>query len=309
MSAEEQSSAVVLQGLVKSYGPVRAVTGVDLQIRHGETVALLGPNGAGKTTTIDMMLGLTKPDTGSVSLFGQLPRAAVARGAVGGMLQNGTLLRDLTVRELVAMVGGLYPDPLSVDDVLRITDTVDIADRRTQKLSGGQAQRVRFAMALVSNPELLILDEPTASLDVGSRREFWGVMRRSAALGKTVVFATHYLEEADLYADRVVVMTRGRIVADGPATEIKARVGRKNIRATLADVGIDSLRELPGVVGAERRGESILLRCVDSDQALRLLLSRYPAASDIEVTGVGLEEAFIEITEGPDSSLTSGEDH
>ncbi len=295
MSAEEQSSAVVLQGLVKSYGPVRAVTGVDLQIRHGETVALLGPNGAGKTTTIDMMLGLTKPDTGSVSLFGQLPRAAVARGAVGGMLQNGTLLRDLTVRELVAMVGGLYPDPLSVDDVLRITDTVDIADRRTQKLSGGQAQRVRFAMALVSNPELLILDEPTASLDVGSRREFWGVMRRSAALGKTVVFATHYLEEADLYADRVVVMTRGRIVADGPATEIKARVGRKNIRATLADVGIDSLRELP--------------RCVDSDQALRLLLSRYPAASDIEVTGVGLEEAFIEITEGPDSSLTSGEDH
>jgi len=299
----------VLQGLVKSYGPVRAVTGVDLQIRHGETVALLGPNGAGKTTTIDMMLGLTKPDTGSVSLFGQLPRAAVARGAVGGMLQNGTLLRDLTVRELVAMVGGLYPDPLSVDDVLRITDTVDIADRRTQKLSGGQAQRVRFAMALVSNPELLILDEPTASLDVGSRREFWGVMRRSAALGKTVVFATHYLEEADLYADRVVVMTRGRIVADGPATEIKARVGRKNIRATLADVGIDSLRELPGVVGAERRGESILLRCVDSDQALRLLLSRYPAASDIEVTGVGLEEAFIEITEGPDSSLTSGEDH
>ncbi len=299
----------MLQGLVKSYGPVRAVTGVDLQIRHGETVALLGPNGAGKTTTIDMMLGLTKPDTGSVSLFGQLPRAAVARGAVGGMLQNGTLLRDLTVRELVAMVGGLYPDPLSVDDVLRITDTVDIADRRTQKLSGGQAQRVRFAMALVSNPELLILDEPTASLDVGSRREFWGVMRRSAALGKTVVFATHYLEEADLYADRVVVMTRGRIVADGPATEIKARVGRKNIRATLADVGIDSLRELPGVVGAERRGESILLRCVDSDQALRLLLSRYPAASDIEVTGVGLEEAFIEITEGPDSSLTSGEDH
>jgi ABC-2 type transport system ATP-binding protein len=290
------SSAVVLTGLVKSFGPVQAVRGVDLSIAHGETVALLGPNGAGKSTTIDMMLGLARPDAGNVSLFGRSPNAAVAAGAVGGMLQTGTLLRDLSVRELVTMVGSLYPNPLPVDEVLSTTDTTEIAGRRTHKLSGGQTQRVRFAMALVSNPDLLVLDEPTASLDVSARRDFWAVMRKSAASGKTVVFATHYLEEADAYADRVVVMTLGRIVADGSATEIKARVGRRSIRATLPDTHTEELRRLPGVVGVERRGDSVTLLCHESDAALRGLLTGYPAARDIEVTGAGLEDAFLELT-------------
>lgn len=290
------STAIVLRDLFKAYGPVEAVRGVSLSIGHGETVAILGPNGAGKSTTIDLMLGLARPDQGTVSLFGRPPTAAVAAGAVGGMLQTGSLLRDLSVRELIMMVGSLYPNPLPVDEVLSTTDTTDIAGRRTHKLSGGQTQRVRFAMALVSNPDLLVLDEPTAALDVSARRDFWAVMRKSAASGKTVVFATHYLEEADAYADRVVLMTGGQIVADGPPTEIKARIGRRSIRATLAVADASELEKLTGVINVERRGESITLRCDESDAALRELLTRYPAARDIEVTGAGLEEAFIELT-------------
>jgi ABC-2 type transport system ATP-binding protein len=204
------------------------------------------------------------------------------------------------------MVSSLYPNPLSIEEVLATTDTGEIANRRTQKLSGGQTQRVRFAMALVSNPDLLVLDEPTAALDVSARRDFWTVMRKSAAGGKTVVFATHYLEEADAYADRIVVMTQGRIVADGPATEIKARVGRRIIRATVGDieVDIDELGHLPGVLNAERRGESVVIRCQESDDALRALLVRYPHARDIEVVGAGLEEAFIELTSDHDDRQT-----
>jgi ABC-2 type transport system ATP-binding protein len=272
------------------------VRGIDLSITPGETVALLGPNGAGKSTTIDMMLGLARPDAGAVKLFGLSPTDAVAAGRVGGMLQTGSLIEYLSVRELLDMVASLYPHPLDVDEVLHTTGTKEFADQRTTKLSGGQTQRVRFAMALVSNPELLVLDEPTAALDVASRREFWAVMRKSAASGKTVVFATHYLEEADAYADRVVLMTQGQIVADGSPNEIKARIGLRSIRATLDDVDIEELRKLPGVVGADRRGESIVLRCDDSDAALRELVTRYPAARDMEVTGAGLEEAFIELT-------------
>ncbi|MGH9046674.1 MAG: ABC transporter ATP-binding protein, partial [Acidimicrobiales bacterium] len=247
-----------------------------------------------------MMLGLTRPDAGKVSLFGRTPADSVAGGAVGGMLQTGSLLRDLSVRELITMVGSLYPNPLPVEEVLSTTDTTEVADRRTQKLSGGQTQRVRFAMALVSNPDMLVLDEPTTALDVSARRDFWSAMRKSAASGKTVVFATHYLEEADAYADRVVLMTRGQIVADGPATEIKARVGRRNIRATLEGVDDEELRHLPGVLSMERRGEAILLRCDESDQTLRQLIARYPEARDIDVTGAGLEEAFIELTSDPE---------
>jgi ABC-2 type transport system ATP-binding protein len=185
---------VVLSGLSKSYGAVRAVRSANLLIAPGETVALLGPNGAGKTTTIDMMLGLTRPDAGSVRVFGMPPAQAITAGMVGGMLQTGSLLPYLRVRELVAMVASLYPRPLPVGEVLELAGICELARRRTTKLSGGQAQRVRFAIALVANPDLLLLDEPTAALDVAGRREFWKVMRAIAARGKTVVFATHYLE-------------------------------------------------------------------------------------------------------------------
>jgi ABC-2 type transport system ATP-binding protein len=292
--------SIELRGVAKSFGPVRAVRGIDVSVSAGETVALLGPNGAGKSTTIDMLLGLLAPDSGSVSVFGMTPSEAVDRGGVGAMLQTGSLIRDLSVRELVAMMAALYPRPLDVDEVLELCGIDGIADQRTQKLSGGQTQRVRFAVALVGNADLLVLDEPTVALDVEGRRAFWTSMRGFAESGKTVVFATHYLDEADTYADRVVLMARGRVVADGAPTEIKARVGTRTIRATLPGAGLDGLGSLPGVSHAERRGDSILLNCLDSDAAIRALLDRYPEARDLEISSGGLEQAFLELTGGDD---------
>ncbi|MEA2126185.1 MAG: type transport system ATP-binding protein [Solirubrobacteraceae bacterium] len=287
---------VVLQGLVKSYGSVRAVRGVDLTIEPGETVALLGPNGAGKSTTIDMLLGLLRPDAGTVSLYDRTPAEAISAGRVGAMLQTGSLLRDLSVRELVRMMASLYPDPMAVDEVLALTGASAFAEQRTQKLSGGQTQRARAAVALVSNPDLLVLDEPTAALDVGGRRDFWEVIRGFAAQGKTILFATHYLEEADAFADRIVLMAQGEIVADGPTGEIKAMVGSRTIRATLPGVDLDALRALPGVSAADRHGQTVILVCTDSDAAIRALLAAHPGARDIEIASAGLEQAFLELT-------------
>jgi ABC-2 type transport system ATP-binding protein len=197
------------------------------------------------------------------------------------------------------MMASLYPSPLPVDEVLDLTGLADIAHRRTQKLSGGETQRVRFAVALVSNPDLLVLDEPTVAMDVEGRRAFWTTMREFASRGKTVVFATHYLEEADAYADRVVLMAHGSVVADGPPTEIKAMVGTRRIRATLPDVPLEELERLPGVTYAERHGEGVVLACTDSDEAIRALLADYAEARDIEISGAALEDAFIELTTAP----------
>ena len=297
-------TGVELRGLVKTYRSgareIRAVRGIDVSVTAGETVALLGPNGAGKSTTIDMLLGLAAPDRGTVSVFGGEASAAVDAGRVGAMLQTGSLLRDLTVRELVAMIASLYPKPLELDPLLHLTGIAEIAGQRTQKLSGGQAQRVRFAIALVGDPELLVLDEPTVGMDVESRRAFWATMRELATRGRTVLFATHYLDEADAFADRVVLLARGSVVADGPPTEIKAMVGSRTIRATLPSVSVADLEALPGVTHAERHGESVQLVCSDSDQAIRALLHGFPAAVDIEIAGAGLEEAFLELTAGED---------
>jgi ABC-2 type transport system ATP-binding protein len=299
-SAAPGAAEIRLSELVKSFhgpsGPIRAVRGIDVEISAGETVALLGPNGAGKSTTIDMLLGLLAPDSGSVSVFGSPPREAVAQGAVGAMLQTGALIRDLSVRELVAMMASLYPAPLDVDEVLELTGVGQIAAQRTQKLSGGQTQRVRFAVALVSNPALLVLDEPTVALDVEGRRSFWATMREFASSGKTIVFATHYLEEADAYADRAVLMAQGGIVADGPTTEIKAMVGTRTIRATLPAADTGELSALPGVTTAERHGEVVILTCADSDAAIRALLASHPNLRDIEITAAGLEQAFLALT-------------
>jgi ABC-2 type transport system ATP-binding protein len=295
--------AIHLRELSKSFrssqGTVRAVRGIDVSVSRGETVALLGPNGAGKSTTIDMVLGLTTPDGGSVSVFGRSPGGAVEAGLIGAMQQTGSLIQYLSVRELVTMVASLYPTPLEVGEVLARTGLEEIARRRTQKLSGGETQRVRFALALVSDPDLLVLDEPTVSMDVEGRHEFWTAMRSFAARGKTVIFATHYLEEADAYADRAVLMAQGRIVADGPTTEIKARVGTRTIRATLPDADPRELVELPGVSAADRRGEAMVLSCSDSDLAIRALLERHPLARDIEIAGAALEDAFLELTADP----------
>jgi ABC-2 type transport system ATP-binding protein len=290
------SDSIVAQGLTKSFGAVRAVRGLDLELRRGSTVALLGPNGAGKTTTIDMMIGLTRPDAGTISLFGRSPAEAVRAGMIGAMTQTGQLIEYLSVRELITMMAAIYPAPLDVEEALQISGADQFADRQTRKLSGGETQRVRFAIALVADAELLVLDEPTVALDVEGRRDFWSAMRAFAARGKTVVFATHYLEEADAYADRVVLMSHGRIVADGAPTEIKATVGGRIIRATLPGVDLATLHALTGVTGVDRKGDAITLNCSDSDATLRDLFATFPLIRDVEVRGAGLEEAFLELT-------------
>jgi ABC-2 type transport system ATP-binding protein len=233
------------------------------------------------------------------------PADAIQTGAIGAMLQTGAVIRDLSVRELVTMVAALYPKPLDVDEVLALAGLTKVANQRTQRLSGGQTQRVRFAIALVSNPDLLVLDEPTVALDVEGRHDFWTAMRGFAAGGKTVIFATHYLEEADAYADRIILMANGRVVADGPTTEIKAMVGVRTIRATLPGVDLARLSVLPGVTQADHRGDAIVLTCADSDRALRALLASFPEARDIEVQGAGLEQAFLQLTGETDHLVAS----
>jgi ABC-2 type transport system ATP-binding protein len=288
--------AVHLAGVGKSYGRVRAVDDLDLRIAPGEVVALLGPNGAGKSTTIDMMLGLVAPDAGTARLFGVEPGVAIRRGSVGAMLQSGELLPHVTVREIVGLVASLHERPLGVETALDRAGIAELGRRRTDKLSGGQAQRVRFAMALVADPDLLVLDEPTAGMDVESRAAFWDAMRGQARSGRTILFATHYLEEADEYADRIVLLAAGRVVADGPVTEIRGMATGRTIRATLPGADVARLAALPGVRSVETRGDGVVLECLDSDRALRALLVAEPDARHVEVSGADLTDAFLTLT-------------
>ena len=215
-----------LTGVTKDFGDVHAVRGIDLEIEPGEMVAFLGPNGAGKTTTIDMVLGLSRPTSGDVEVLGMQPRQAIARGLVAAVMQTGGLLKDLTVRETVEYTASLFADTKPVDEVLDSAGITGIADRRVAKCSGGEQQRLRFAMALLSDPALLLLDEPTTGMDVEGRRSFWSAIREDAQQGRSVLFATHYLEEADQYADRIILISNGQIVADGTGSEIKALATR-----------------------------------------------------------------------------------
>jgi ABC-2 type transport system ATP-binding protein len=302
--ATTQRAGVELVGVEKTYrgssGLVPAVRGVDLAIARGETVALLGPNGAGKSTTIDMVLGLQHPDAGTVGVLGTTPERAVGQGLVGAMLQTGGLLRGLRVRELLTMLASVYPAPLPVEDLLTLAGIEELAERPTDKLSGGQTQRVRFAMALAGNAELLVLDEPTVGLDVEARQAFWATVRGIAGRGKTVLFATHYLDEADVYADRAVLLSAGRVVADAATTEIKAMVGSRTIRATLPGASLERLEHLPGATRAERRGDAVVITCADSDTTIRALLHEFPEARDVEIAGAGLEQAFLALTSDPE---------
>lgn len=291
-------TAIELHDVHRSFGEVRAVDGLDLTIHPGDIVALLSPNGAGKTSTIDMVLGLSRPDTGTVSVFGLDPHQAIARGLVSAVLQTGGLLKDLTVAETVAIVASVSTSPRPVTEVLDRAGIADIAGRRVGKCSGGQQQRLRFAMSLVSDPLLVILDEPTTGMDVEGRRDFWAAIRADAELDRTVVFATHYLEEADAYADRIVLMQHGRIVADGTSAEIKNLASGRTVRATLPDANIADLARIPGVDSVEIRGDSVHVHANDSDAVARYLHT-HTAAHDLEITSRNLEDAFIALTSDP----------
>lgn len=282
-------------GAVKTFGAVRAVDGIDLEVAVGETVALLGRNGAGKSTAISLLLGLNEPDEGSVALFGGPPEESVHAGRVGAMLQETRPVPRVTVRELVSFVAGRYPAPLPVADALERAGIAELAGRRVDRLSGGQAQRVRFAVALAGNPALIVLDEPTAALDVEARHAFWTSMRAYARRGHTVLFSTHYLEEADAHADRIVVIDRGRIVADGTGEQLKRSVGGNLVSFDLAGRGTEGLSLLPGVVSVEVRGERARLRTDDSDATVIALAER-GAIRGLEVVPASLDDAFMALT-------------
>jgi ABC-2 type transport system ATP-binding protein len=293
-----------LMDVHKHFGPVQAVKGISLNIAAGEVVAFLGPNGAGKTSTIDMILGLSRPTAGQVSVFGMQPRQAIARGLVSAVMQAGGLLKDLTVEETARYTASLFTHTRPVQEVLNRAGISAIADRMVGKCSGGEQQRLRFAMALLSDPELLILDEPTTGMDVEGRRSFWAAIRQDTAEGRTVLFATHYLEEADAYADRIILVRKGEIVADGTSSQIKALAAGRTVRASLAGADEAALRSIPGADEIEIRGETVLIHSSDSDAVARYLLTS-TAARDLEITTRGLEDAFIALTSDDSTADTT----
>jgi len=288
----------------KNFGSVQAVRGVTITVGSGEIVALLGPNGAGKTTTIDMILGLSRPSAGQVSVFGMEPRQAITRGLISAVMQNGGLLKDLTVAETVRYTASLFSHTEPTSEVLTRAGISGIADRMVGKCSGGEQQRLRFAMALLPDPELLVLDEPTTGMDVEGRRSFWASIRQDAEKGRTVLFATHYLEEADAYAGRIILLRHGQIVADGTPPEVKAMAAGRTVRATLADADPVALSAIPGADNVEVRGDTVLVHSTDSDAVARYLLTKTPAR-DLEINTRGLEDAFIALT-SDDSDTSAG---
>ncbi|MFJ9901455.1 ABC transporter ATP-binding protein [Streptomyces sp. NPDC101152] len=291
------SPVVGFDQVSKTYGSVRALDGLTLALHPGQTVALLGPNGAGKSTTLDLLLGLRNPDSGTVRVFGTTPRGAIVAGRVGAMLQSGGLMDEVTVAELVRLACDLHPKPYKVGDVLARAGIAQIADRKVNKLSGGQSQRVRFALATAGDSDLIVLDEPTTGMDVSARQAFWATMREQADQGRTVLFATHYLEEADAIADRVLVLHRGRLLADGTAAEIKAKAGARRVSFDLeGPIDEKPIRALPFLTSVDISGQTVRIQSTDADATVHALyvLGVYPR--NLEVSGLGLEQAFVAIT-------------
>lgn len=288
-------AALELDNLTKTFGSVVAVRDLSLRIEPGSVVAFLGPNGAGKTTTLDMILGFTKPDTGTVTVLGKSPKAAIARGEVSAVMQTGGLLKDYTIAETVRLISTVCPSPRPVDEVLKRAGLSTIADRRVGKCSGGEQQRLRFALALLNDPELILLDEPTTGMDVEGRREFWSAMREDTDRGRTVMFATHYLDEADAYADRIILIRQGEIVANGTTAEIKNLASGRTVRATLDNPDPEAIKAIGGVDSVEVRGQTVIVRTKDSDPIARYLLND-TSARDLEITAHNLEDAFLQLT-------------
>ncbi|KAA9393721.1 ABC transporter ATP-binding protein [Kocuria coralli] len=299
---ELNAPAIEIADLHKSFtvrgGKVRAVDGIDLTISSGEIVAFLGPNGAGKTTTLDMILGFTSPTSGRCLVYDGSPQEAVKHGRVSAVLQTGALLDDLSVRETVAMISSQHTNPLPVNEVLKRAGAMAFAGRKVSKCSGGEQQRLRFALALLPEPDLLILDEPTAGMDVNARRDFWAAMHAEAERGRTIVFATHYLEEAEQFADRIVVIADGKLLADGTTEEIRALGGLRTVSVVWSDDDGDPASVVDTLAGAEsfrRDGQRVVFTGPDTDAIARHLLN-HTQATDLLIVQVPLEEAFVDLT-------------
>ena len=288
-----------LVGASKQFGKgadtVQAVRELDLEVRSGELLALLGPNGAGKSTAIGMLTGLTAPTSGTARLFGRDPRDVRARQRMGAMLQASGVPETLRVRELLTEFRGYYPAPLPMAQVVTAAGLDGLEDRMFGELSGGQQRRVLFGIALAGDPDLLMFDEPTTGLDVEARRGLWATLRELARSGRGVVLTTHYLEEADALADRIVVIDRGVVIAQGTPTEIKARVPGRRVRAQTS-VSLAEASQWPGVARATREGPWLELLVGSAEPALRALLDLDPSAADVTVTEPSLEEAFLTLT-------------
>jgi ABC-2 type transport system ATP-binding protein len=280
----------------KNYGEIRALRNVSLDVEAGEVVAVLGPNGAGKTTAVKLLLGLAGANAGSVSVFGGDPRNPHNRLRTGAMLQVARVPETLRVREHIDLFSSYYPKPLPIAETLAAAGLKDIEKRKFGELSGGQKQRVLFALAICGDPDLLFLDEPTVGLDVEARRILWDEIRKLVARGKTVLLTTHYLQEADALADRIVVINQGQIIAQGTPDEIKARTGGRQIRC-VTSLPIATLCSIPGVLEVHNDRNAIVLSTAVAEPVLRELLLRDPQLSGIEVTSAGLEEAFLALTQ------------
>lgn len=278
---------------------ILAVGGINLDIRMGEIVALLGPNGAGKTTTLDMVLGFTKPTAGSISIFDQTPSEAIIGGRIAAVLQTGGLLRDLTVQETIALIASTHDNPMSVEEALERAGLTDLASRRVQACSGGEQQRLRFALALLGNPDLLILDEPTTGMDVEGRRAFWDTMQQEVQRGRTVVFATHYLQEAEDFAQRTVLMANGKIVADGPTDDVRRQASGRKVRARFSPQTLASataaIIDFDGVRSVDADLHGLVIDTTDSDNLARLILQDL-GGTDLEIESASLENAFVQLT-------------
>lgn len=290
------SIVATLECVTKNYGEVRALHQVDFRVRTGEIVALLGPNGAGKTTAVKLLLGLMQPNSGKVRVFGNDPTNPENRMRTGAMLQVGRVPETLRVREHIDLFSTYYQNPMPPEQVLAAAGLENLRDRKYSDLSGGQKQRVLFALAICGNPDLLFLDEPTVGLDVEARRMLWDEIRRLVRRGKTVLLTTHYLQEADALADRVAVINKGEIVAEGSPAEIKAQTTGKCIRC-ITRLSINVLRQLPGVIEVKEDREAVELRTAEAESVVRELLARDASLSGLEVTSAGLEEAFLALTQ------------
>ena len=288
-----------LDGVCKNYGEVCALRNLSLDVRAGELLAVLGPNGAGKSTAVKLLLGLVPADSGIVSVFGGDPRRPGNRMRTGAMLQVGRVPETLRVREHIDLFSSYYPDPLPFAETIRIAGLEGLENRLFGKLSGGQKQRVLFALAICGDPDLLFLDEPTVGMDVEARRLLWDQIRLLRARGKTVLLTTHYLEEADALADRIVVIHQGSVLAQGTPAEIKSRVGGRQIRC-VTRLAIAVVCSIPGVLEVHCDRGAVTIHALETENVLRELMLRDPQLSELEVTSAGLEEAFLALTrQGP----------